>query len=194
MKYTSLEIASILEGKIEGDEKVTVNSISKIENGKKGDLCFVSNSKYTSYIYSSNASIIIINEDLRLEKRVRCTIIRVKDAYTAFSKLLEIYNKITKKSTGIDKNAYIGEKSTIGKDCYIGPFVFIGNNVKIGNNVHIYPHSFIDDNVTIHNNCTLFSGVKIYPKCIIGNDNIIHSGSIIGADGFGFVNIRRYNR
>lgn len=186
MKYTSLEIASILKGRVEGDNKVTINSIAKIQEGKKGDLCFLSNPKYNSYLYSSEASIVIINNNLQLEKDVKCTLIRVKDAYIAFSQLLDLYNQMNEQKPGIDKNAHVSDSATISNNCYIGPFSVISENVQIGKNVHIYPHCFIGKNVKIDDDSTVFSGVKIYKDCIIGKNNVIHSGTVIGADGFGF--------
>jgi len=186
MKYTSEEIANILNGTVEGDTSVVISSVAKIEEGKKGDLCFLSNSKYTPHLYSSEASVIIVNNNLQLEKEVNCTLIRVEDAYFAFSQLLDIYNKISNQKTGISEKSHISKSSTIGKNCYIAPFVFIGENVIIDDNVQIHPHCFIGDNSKISNSTTLFSGVKVYNGCIIGENNILHSGVIIGADGFGF--------
>lgn len=186
MEYTSLEIARILHGKVEGDQNIIIESVSSIEDGKKGDLCFLSNPKYNNLLYSTKASIVIINEKLKLEKDVNCTLIRVKDPYLAFSHLLDLINKYEYKHIGISKNAHISDSSKISKGCYVGPFVFIGENVVIEKNVKIYPHCYIGDNVTIRENSVLFSGVKIYKDSIIGKNNILHSGSIIGADGFGF--------
>lgn len=186
MNYSSEEIAKIINGKLEGNPSVSVNSVAKIEDGKKGDLCFLSNTKYTPHLYTSKASVVIVNEDLKLDKETDCTLIRVKDAYIAFSQLLEIYNKISVPSSGISEKAYISESAKIGENCYIAPFVFIGEDVIIGDNTSIYPHTYIGNNANIHSGTTIFSGVKIYNNCIIGENNIIHAGAVIGADGFGF--------
>ena len=186
MEYTSLEIANMLNGKVEGDQKMIIDSVSSIQDGKKGDLCFLSNPKYNNLLYSTKASIVIINEKLELEKDIKCTLIRVKDPYLAFSHLLDRINKYEYKHSGLSKNAHISDSAEISKDCYVGPFVFIGENVVIEKNVKIYPHCYIGDNVTIKDNSILFSGVKIYKDSIIGKNNILHSGVIIGADGFGF--------
>ena len=186
MNYTAKEIANILRGTVEGDETVIISSVSKIEEGKDGDLCFLSNSKYNSYLYSCKASIIIVNNNLQLEDKVDSTLIRVENSYLAFSQLLNIYNRTSSNKSGISKKSHISDSTEIGKDCYIAPFVFIGDNVIIGNNVQIHPHCFIGDNVIVKNNTTLFSGVKIYNNCEIGEENFIHAGAIIGSDGFGF--------
>ena len=186
MKYTSEEIANILNGTIEGESSKIVSSIAKIEEGKNGDLCFLSNPKYTPYLYTTKASVVIINKDLILDNKVDCTLIRVEDAYIAFSKLLELYNKMTLPQSEISKKSDISKSAKIGKNCYIGPFVYIGENVIIEDNTYVFPHSFIDNNVTIGTRTTIFAGVKIYNNCKIGKDNIIHAGAVIGADGFGF--------
>lgn len=186
MKYTSEEIANILNGTIEGDPSKIVSSVAKIEEGKNGDLCFLSNTKYTSHLYTTKASVVIINKNLSLEKKVDCTLIRVEDAYIAFSKLLELYNKMTLPKSGISKKSDISKSAKIGNNCYIGPFVFIGENVIIEDNTYIFPHSFVGNNTSIGSRTIIFSGVKIYNNCKIGEDNIIHAGAVIGADGFGF--------
>lgn len=186
MNYSSEEIAKIINGKLEGNPSVSVNSVAKIEDGKEGDLCFLSNTKYTPHLYTSKASVVIVNEDLKLDKEIDCTLIRVKDAYIAFSQLLEIYNKISLPSSGISEKAHISESAKIGENCYIAPFVFIGEDVIIGDNTSIYPYTYIGNNASIHSGTTIFSGVKIYNNCIIGENNIIHAGAVIGADGFGF--------
>ena len=187
MNYSAKEISNIIGGTVEGDETVIISSISKIEEGKDGDLCFLSNPKYNCYLYSCKASIIIVNNSLQLTNKVNSTLIRVENSYLAFSQLLNIYNKTSYKKSGISKKSLIHDSAEIGKDCYIAPFVFIGENVIIGNNVQIHPHCFIGDNVIIKNNTTLFSGVKIYNNCEIGEENFIHAGVVIGSDGFGFV-------
>ena len=155
MKYTSEEIANILNGTIEGDTCKIVSSVVKIEEGKNGDLCFLSNTKYTPHLYTTKASVVIVNKNLILEKKVDCTLIRVKDTY-AFSKLLELYNKMTFPNTGISKKSDISKSAKIGKNCYIGPFVFIGENVIIGDNTFVFPHSFIGNNTSIGSRTTIF--------------------------------------
>jgi UDP-3-O-[3-hydroxymyristoyl] glucosamine N-acyltransferase len=163
-----------------------VSALSKIEEGRKGTLSFLSNPKYEQFLYATQASVVIINKSLKLEKPVKATLIRVDNAYTAFSVLLDKYNTIKLHKSGIEQPSFISESATIGANCYVGAFAYIGNNVTIGNNVKLYPQVFVGDNVTIADDTTLFSGVKIYSDCIIGKGVIIHAGAVIGSDGFGF--------
>ena len=186
MKFTAEQIASILEGTVIGDSNVEVSTLSKIEEGKKGSLTFLANPKYKSYIYSTAASITIVNNDFEPEKELATTLIKVDDAYKAFTKLLEYYNQIKLNKSGIENPSFISESAKTGENLYIGAFSYVGDNVKIGNNVKIFPNSYIGDNVVIGNNSIIFSGGKIYSECIIGNNCVINSGAIIGADGFGF--------
>jgi len=186
MKFTASQIAAILNGKIEGDENITVSKLSKIEEGEKGSISFLSNVKYTNFIYNTKASIVIVNNDFKPEKSISATLIKVDDAYQAFTQLLTYYNQVKLEKIGIESPSFISETAKIGNDPYIGAFAYIGENVKIGNNVKLYPQTFIGDNVTIGDNSVLFPGVKIYSESIIGVDCIIHANVIIGADGFGF--------
>ena len=186
MKFTAKQIAQILDGEIEGSPEEEVSRLSKIEEGTKGSLTFLSNPKYNSYLYTTQASVTIVNQTFQLEKEVSTTLIRVKDAYKSFSKLLEFYNQVKNNKEGREEPYHISESASIGKHEYIGAFSYIGNNVIIGENVKIYPNSYIGDNVTIGNNCLIFAGVKIYSETEIGNNSTLHSGCIIGSDGFGF--------
>jgi UDP-3-O-[3-hydroxymyristoyl] glucosamine N-acyltransferase len=186
MKFTAIKIAEILEGEINGDENVEVFKLAKIEEGEEGTLTFLSNPKYTNYIYATKASIVIVNKDFTPEKEVSATLIKVEDAYKAFSKLLEFYDMVKSNKSGIEKQSYISETASIGENLYLGSFSYVSDNVRIGNNVKIYPNTYIGDNVIIGTNTTIFSGVKIYSETEIGENCVIHSGSIIGADGFGF--------
>jgi UDP-3-O-[3-hydroxymyristoyl] glucosamine N-acyltransferase len=186
MKFTATQIAGILDGDIVGDPEVEVSKLAKIEEGTKGTLTFLANPKYAQYIHSTKASITIVNKDFDSENDLQTTLIKVDDAYKAFSKLLEYYNEIKMNKTGIEQPCFISDSSTYGEHVYIGAFSYIGDNVKLGNNVKIYPNSYIGNNVTIGNDVVVFSGAKIYSECIIGHNCVINSGAIIGADGFGF--------
>jgi UDP-3-O-[3-hydroxymyristoyl] glucosamine N-acyltransferase len=188
MEFSAAQIAALLGGTVEGNENTTVSNLSKIEEGVAGTLSFLANPKYTNYIYDTNASVVIVNKTLTLERPVKegCTLIRVEDSYASFATLLEMYNQFKGNKVGIEQPSFVGEKSTYGTDCYIGAFAYIGNNVKIGNNTKIYPHVYIGDNCTIGDNTTLFSGVKVYHECKIGNNVVVHSSTVIGSDGFGF--------
>ncbi|GGG11781.1 UDP-3-O-acylglucosamine N-acyltransferase [Dokdonia pacifica] len=186
MKFTAAQIAGILEGTVEGNPEVQVSKLAKIEEGTSGSLTFLANPKYTSYLYTTKASIAIVNTDFELENKIDTTLIRVEDAYKSFSKLLEYYNQVKLNKLGIEQPSYISESATYGEGLYLGAFSYLGDNVKIGNNVKIYPNAYVGDNVTIGDNCVLFSGAKVYSECIIGDSVYIHSGAIVGADGFGF--------
>ncbi len=186
MKFTAAQIAGILEGTVEGDETIEVSKLAKIEEGVPGSLTFLANPKYKSYIYDTQASITIVGNDFEVENPITTTLIRVDDAYKAFSKLLEYYNMVKMNKTGIEQPVFISETATYGADHYIGAFAYIGDNVIIGDNVKLYPNVYIGDNVTIGNNVTVFAGAKIYSETVIGNGCVINGGVILGADGFGF--------
>jgi UDP-3-O-[3-hydroxymyristoyl] glucosamine N-acyltransferase len=188
MEFSAVQIAQLLDGIVEGNEQAMVSNLSKIEEGIAGTLSFLANPKYTNFIYETDASIVIVNKSLVLEKPIKigCTLIRVDDSYASFAKLLEMYNQVKGEKTGIEQPSFISETSTLGENCYVGAFAYVGNNVKIGNNVKLYPHTYIGDNCTIGNDTTLFSGVKIYHECEIGNQVVIHSNTVVGSDGFGF--------
>ena len=186
MKFTAKQISEILGGEVEGNANEEVFKLSKIEEGEKGSLTFLSNPKYTSFLYTTNASVAIVNKSFIPEKEVTATLIKVDDSYKAFSTLLEYYNQVKLNKRGIEEPNFISDSVIYGKDIYIGAFTYIGENVTIGNNVKIYPNVYIGDNVTIGNNTTLFAGVKIYSESIIGNNCTFHAGVIIGCDGFGF--------
>ena len=186
MKFTAQQIAGILEGDIVGNPDVEVSKLAKIEEGTEGSLTFLANPKYKPYIYSTEASITIVDKDFETETEVFTTLIKVDNAYQSFSKLLEYYNQIKFNKSGIEQPCFISESSKQGENIYIGAFTYIGENVVIGDNVKIFPNVYIGDNATIGNNTILFSGAKVYSDCVIGNDCVINSGAIIGADGFGF--------
>ena len=186
MKFTAQQIAGILEGTVIGNPNIEVSKLSKIEEGSQGSLTFLANPKYKSYIYSTKASITIVNSDFESEQELSTTLIKVDDAYKAFTKLLEYYNQIKLNKLGIEQPSHISDSASIGKNSYVGAFSYIGDNVVLGNNVKVFPNSYIGDNVTIGDNTIVFSGGKIYAECVIGSNCVINSGAIIGADGFGF--------
>ena len=186
MKFTAAQIAGILEGEVVGNPDAEVFKLSKIEEGTEGSLTFLANPKYTNYIYSTKATVTIVNNTFDPEQEITTTLIKVEDAYKSFSKLLEYYNQVKLMKSGIEQPSVISEGVTYGSDLYLGSFCYIGKNVTIGNNVKIYPNSFIGDNVTIGDDCVFFAGVRIYSETVIGNRCTIHSGTIIGSDGFGF--------
>lgn len=188
MEFSAEQIAGLLGGTVEGNAKVTVTNLSKIEEGKAQTLSFLANPHYTNYIYDTDASIVVVNKTLVLDKPVKetCTLIRVDDAYGSFAKLLELYTQMKGEKTGIEQPSFIHPSAKLGKNCYVGAFAYIGENVTIGDNVKIYPQVYIGDQASVGDNTTLFSGVKVYHECIIGKHCTIHASTVIGSDGFGF--------
>lgn len=186
MKFTAAQIAGILEGEVVGNPNAEVFKLSKIEEGTEGSLTFLANPKYINYIYSTKATITIVNNSFEPENEISTTLIKVDDAYKSFSKLLEYYNQVKLMKSGIEQPSVISEGVTYGENLYLGSFCYIGKNVTIGKNVKIYPNSFVGDNTTIGDDCILFAGVRIYSESVIGSRCVIHSGTIIGSDGFGF--------
>lgn len=186
MEFRAKQIAQMLEGRVEGNENAVVSKLCKIEEGEEGGLSFLANPKYNHYLYSTKASIVIINEDFEPEEEIKTTVIRVKDAYSCFAKLLEIYNQYRLNKSGISSLAFIDKQAEIAEDVYVGEFAVISKGAKIGKGSKIYPHVYIGDDVKIGENVTLFAGVRIYHDTAIGNNCILHSGAVLGADGFGF--------
>lgn len=186
MEFSARQIADFLGGKIEGDEDQLVSTFSKIEEAKEGSLTFLYNPKYIEFIYSTEASIVLINDTLELKKEVAPTLVRVPNAYEALAKLLQLYDQYKPKKQGIEVPSFIHPSATLGDEIYIGPFVSIGENVKIGKNVKIHPNTTIADNVKIGDDCIVYAGVNIYEGTRIGARCILHSGVVLGADGFGF--------
>ena len=193
MKIKAKQLAEILNGTIEGNPEEEVNKLTKIEEGTKGSVSFLANPKYTQFIYSTDASIVIVNSSFIPEKNLKCTLIRVEDAYSSFAVLLDVYNKFKADKKGIEQPSFVSSNVTLGENIYIGAFAYIGSEAKIGKNVKIYPNCYIGDNVEIKDNTTIWAGVKIYPGCVVGENCIIHSGVVIGADGFGFSNQENVN-
>ncbi|WP_172915963.1 UDP-3-O-(3-hydroxymyristoyl)glucosamine N-acyltransferase [Capnocytophaga canimorsus] len=196
MKFTALQISNILNGQIVGDPDVQVHKLSKIEEGEEGSITFLANPKYKNFIYTTRASIAIVNKSFEPENEVQVTLIKVEDAYSAFSKLLEYYNQIKLNKSGIEQPVSISNTAQLGENVYVGAFTYIGDNVVIGDNVKIYPNTYIGDNVTIGDNTILFAGCKIYSETVIGKHCTLHAGVILGADGFGFAPVQEgfYNK
>ena len=186
MEFTAQQIADFIQGKVEGDSTVRVSNFSKIEEGKTGTLSFLSNPKYSQYIYDSNASIILVNEDFVAEREVKATLIRVPNAYESLAVLLSVVEQSKPRKTGVSTLSFVSESAIIGENVYIAPFVFVGENVIIGKNSQIFSNTSLGDNVTIGDNVKIYAGVHIYQDCKIGNNCILHSGAVIGSDGFGF--------
>ena len=186
MEFSAQQIAHFLQGSIEGDPMVKVHDFSKIEEGKPGTLSFLANPKYEHYIYETNASVVLVNNDFKPEHPLRTTIIRVPNAYASLATLLTLVQQSKKRKQGVDSTAWISPSATIGEDCYIGHLAYIGDGVKIGKGTQIYPQAYIGDNVTIGENSIVYPHATIYEECSVGNNCIIHAGAVIGSDGFGF--------
>jgi UDP-3-O-[3-hydroxymyristoyl] glucosamine N-acyltransferase len=187
MQFTAAQLAPLIEATIEGNPEVAVQSFGKIEEAKPGQLSFLANSKYEEYLYNTKASIVILSHQFVLRQPVSATLLRVKDAYSAFASLLDMYQQMEQASLhGIQQPSYVAPNASMEENVYIGAFAYVGENVRIGKNSKIHPHCFIGDNVQIGENTVLHSGVKIYHQCQVGNQVIIHAGTVIGSDGFGF--------
>ena len=186
MEFTAKQIAELIGGRVEGNENAAVHTFAKIEEGKEGAISFLSNPKYTHYLYNTRSTIVLVGEDLELEQAVSTTLIRVQNAYEAVAKLLQIYESMKPRKTGIDTLAFVSPKATVGKDVYIGAFAYVGDGAVIGDGTQVFPHTVIGDGVKVGSKCMLYPNVTIYQGCQIGNNVTIHAGSVIGADGFGF--------
>lgn len=186
MEFSAQQIASFLNGTIDGNPEVKVSNFSKIEEGKPGTLTFLANPKYEHHIYTTEASIVLVNNDFIPSEPIKATLVKIANAYTGLAMLLNLVEQSKRKKTGIDSTAFIAASATVSNDCYIGNFAYIGENAKIGKNCHIYPYAYIGDDVTIGDNCILYPHITIYHDCILGNNCIVHAGAVIGSDGFGF--------
>ncbi len=186
MEFSARQIADFLNGTLEGDPEIKISQIAKIEEATKGTMTFLANPAYTSYIYSTEASIVLVRQDFKPEKPVRGTLVRVDDPYGALARLLELYRSNLPEKTGISELAFISPTASHGENTYIGEFAYIGENVSLGSNVKIHPHAYIGDNVQIGDHTVLYSGVRIYENTRIGASCTLHSNAVIGADGFGF--------
>lgn len=187
MKFAASQISEILQGTIEGDATVLVDRLAKIEEASQGSITFLANPKYTQYIYSTDASVVIVSKDFVPTEKIKSTLVRVDNPYTAFTVLLEFYENYLKSlKTGIEQPSYQGDDVKLGQNVYLGAFSYIGNGVTIADDVKIYPHVYIGDHVEIGAGSVIYSGAKIYRDTKIGSSCMIHSGAVIGADGFGF--------
>ncbi|MBR5654282.1 MAG: UDP-3-O-(3-hydroxymyristoyl)glucosamine N-acyltransferase [Prevotella sp.] len=186
MEFSAQQIADMVQGRVEGNPEALIHTFSKIEQGEEGSISFISNPKYAHYVYETKASVVLVNEDFELERPVTPTLIRVKNAYETVAQLLQLYESMKPKKSGIDSMAFISDTATLGENCYVGAFAYIGANVHIGKGTLIYPNAYIGDGVTLGDNCIVYPHAVIYHGCQIGNRVIMHSGSVVGADGFGF--------
>jgi len=186
MEFTAKQIAEYLGGTVDGNENATVNTFAKIEEGKPGALSFLSNVKYTQYLYSTQSSVVLVNKDFKADQPISATLVRVDNAYESLAKLMSLYASMKPSRTGISSLASVSEKAKIGKNVYIGPFSVIEDGAIIGDDTQIYPHVIVGEGASVGSNCILYPHVTVYYGCRIGNRCILHAGSVVGADGFGF--------
>lgn len=187
MQFTASQLAQLIQAKVEGNPGVTVSSFGKIEEAGSGQLSFLANPKYEDYLYTTKASLVIVNENFQLRQPVEATLLRVADAYSAFATLLTKYQEMQQHQlNGIQEPSHIAKTAQLGQGIFIGAFSYLGEHVKVGDQTKIYPNCYIGDQVTLGKNCVIHPGVKIYHQCVIGDEVIIHAGTVIGGDGFGF--------
>lgn len=186
MEFTAATIAGFLNGEIEGNPEIKVNTVAKIEEGHAGALSFLANPKYEHYIYTTKSSVVLVNKSFVSSAKIGATLIRVENAYEAFASLLRLVDQARPRKTGIHPTAVIESSAKIGSDVYIGPYAYIGENSVVGDGCAVYPHVYLGDNSSLGKNCTLNPGVTVYHDCVIGEGCIVHAGSVIGSDGFGF--------
>lgn len=186
MEFSAKQIAEYIQGIIVGDENATVHTFAKIEEGMPGALSFLSNPKYTHYIYDTLSSIVLVNKDFEPEKEIKATLIKVDNAYESLAKLMNLYEQSRPKQTGIDPLAYVAPTAKIGKNVYIAPFACVGDNAEIGDNTALHSHATVGNGAKVGNDCILYPHVTVYHDCRVGNRCILHAGSVVGADGFGF--------
>ena len=186
MEFSAKQIAEFIQGTIVGDENATVHTFAKIEEGIPGAISFLSNPKYTHYIYDTQSSIVLVNKDFEPEKEIKATLIKVDNAYESLAKLLNLYEMSKPKKTGVDSLAYIAPTAKIGENVYIAPFACVGDNAEIGDNTSLHPHATVGSGAKVGSNCILYPHATVYHDCRVGNNCILHAGSVVGADGFGF--------
>lgn len=186
MEFTAQQIAAYLEGTLEGNPEAKVRTFAKIEEGQDGALSFLANPKYTHYLYETASSVVLINADMVLEQPVACTLVRVPNAYEAIARLLSLYESMTTPRTGVHPLAFVSETASLGEDVYVGPFAYVGDGVVVGRGTQLYPHVVLEEGVVVGDDCKFYPNVSVYHGCRIGHRCILHSGAVIGADGFGF--------
>lgn len=186
MVFTAQQIAAYVGGVVEGDPNASVDSFAKIEEGKKGALSFLADPKFIPHIYTTESSVVIVNESFQLDKQVKTTLVRVENAYAAIAKLLTLYESMKPKKTGVSEDARVAATARIGEGCYIAPFVVVGENARVGDGCQLYPGCYVGDGVEIGQGSTLYPNVTVYHGCKLGERVILHAGTVIGADGFGF--------
>ena len=187
MRFSASQIAALVGGRVEGDPEASVESFSKIEEAGKGQLSFLANPKYEDHLYSTRASVVIVNESLELKAPVSASLIRVSDPYSAFARLLTMYQEMRNRQlTGVEQPSFVAPTARIGSNVYIGAFAYIGEHAVVGDDTKVFPQVFIGSHTRVGSNTILHPGVKVYHECVVGNHVTVHAGTVIGSDGFGF--------
>lgn len=186
MEFSANQIAQLIQGRVEGDRNATVHTFAKIEEGVPGAISFLASDKYINYIYDTASTIVLVDESIELDRAVKPTIIRVRNARDCVAKLLQLYESAKPRKTGIDPLAFVSPKAQVGENVYVGAFAYVGDGVVVGDNTQIYPHATLCDNAKVGADCIIYPQVTVYHDCVVGNRVILHSGAVIGADGFGF--------
>ena len=186
MEITAQQVAAYINGTVEGEVNAVINNFAKIEEGVPGAISFLANPQYEHYIYETKSSVVLVNEDFKPTQPVAATLIRVKNAYEAVSRLLQLYESMKPKRTGISSLAFIAETAKVGKDVYIAPFVAIGDYAEVGDGAELHPHATIGARAKVGANTIMYSNSVVYHDCVVGNNCILHAGCVVGADGFGF--------
>lgn len=186
MQFTAQQIATHLGGQLEGNPEASITTFAKIEEGQEGAISFLANPKYAHYLYETASSVVLVNADFQPEREVHTTLIRVPNAYEAIAQLLSLYESMTQQRSGIHPLAFVSETATIGEEVYIGPFAYVGDGATIGRGTQLYPHVVVEERAKVGEDCKFYPGVSVYHDCVIGHRVILHSGCVVGADGFGF--------
>ncbi len=186
MEFSAQQIATYLQGTVDGNPDAAVKTFAKIEEGVEGAISFLANPKYAHYLYETKSSVVLVNNDFTPEKEYTATLVRVPNAYEAIAKLLTLYEQFKGKRSGIHPLAFVAESAKVAEDCYVGPFAYVGDGAEIGAGTQLYPHAVVEERAKVGENCILYPNVSIYHDCVVGNRVILHSGCVIGADGFGF--------
>jgi UDP-3-O-[3-hydroxymyristoyl] glucosamine N-acyltransferase len=186
MEFSANQIAQLIQGKVEGDGNVTVHTFAKIEEGVPGAISFLASDKYINYIYETQSSIVLVDESIQLDREVQPTVIRVQNARDCVARLLQLYESAKPRKTGIDPLAFVSPTAQVGENVYVGAFAYVGDGVVVGDHTQVYPHATLCDNVKVGADCIIYPQVTVYHDCVVGNRVILHSGAVIGADGFGF--------
>ena len=185
MELSAKQLAQILHGSVEGDPEIIVKSFAKIENGRPGQLSFFANPKYEQYVYTSKASVLLVNRDFAPKAPVTPTMIRVENAYSAVAELLKYVADQRRTFRRHRGRCHIACSARIGRQVYVGDFAWIGKKCTVGDRTHIGENVYVGDGTRIGKNCILYPGVRIYPGMVIGDNVILHANCVIGSDGFG---------